>query len=303
MKILVTGGTGFLGRALAGRLEALGHEITCLGSNDCDLTRGDSLERFNALSFDRVFHLAAWTQAGDFCLNHAGEQWLVNQKINTHTLSWWQRRQPQAKMICMGTSCAYDPALPASEGNYLAGNPIESLLAYAMTKRMLYAGLLALHKQFGLKYLYVVPSTLYGPGYPADGRQRHFIFDVIHKIVRGKFHGDPVVLWGDGHQKRELVFVDDFVRILLRLADERDNDIVNVGAGEEFTIRHFARLVCDRLDYDFERIRFDASRYVGARSKCLEIRKLRGLVRDLNFTPMETGLSETIDWFAKSVVP
>ena len=136
-------------------------------------------------------------------------------------LAWWQDRQPQAKLICIGTSCAYCPGTELAEENYLDGLPIDSLFTYAMTKRMLYVGLLALQKQFGLKYLCLVPSTLYGPGYHTDGRQMHFIFDLIRKILRGKMHGEPVVLWGDGHQTRELVYVEDFVSLALRLAAQR----------------------------------------------------------------------------------
>jgi GDP-L-fucose synthase len=255
------------------------------------------LNRFNDRTYDQIYHLAAWTQAGDFCLYHPGEQWIINQQINTNVLAWWQKYQPQAKLIAIGSSCGYDPDLPLVEENYLAGTPIESLFTYAMTKRMLYAGLLALHKQFGLKYLYPVASTLYGPGYHIDGRQMHFIFDLIHKIIRGKVYGEPVVLWGDGYQRRELVFVDDFVRIMIELAATRDNDIVNIGAGEEFTIRHFAKLICEKVGYDFNAIEFDTSRYVGARSKCLVVKKLRSLIPDLTMTPVDIGLTKTIDWF------
>ena len=71
---------------------------------------------------------------------------------NTSVLGWWQRHQPQAKLICMGTSCSYDPARELSEENYLGGEPIDSLYTYAMTKRMLQVGLLALHKQYRMNY-------------------------------------------------------------------------------------------------------------------------------------------------------
>jgi len=173
MNILITGATGFLGSTLCDRLERDGHTLVRLGSRNCDLTQPDSLDRFNDLRYDQIFHLAAWTQAGDFCLRHPGEQWIINQQINTNVLAWWQRHQPQAKLIAMGTSCAYAPELELVEENYLTGLPIDSLFTYAMTKRMLYAGMLALHKQFGLSYLCLVPSTLYGPGYHTDGRQMH----------------------------------------------------------------------------------------------------------------------------------
>jgi len=299
MRVLITGASGFLGKALCRELTARGDDITPLSSKDGDLTRADSLDRFGEQSYDQIYHLAAWTQAGDFCLHHAGEQWIINQQINTNVLAWRQKSQPKAKLICMGTSCAYAPECELKEENSSSGTPIESLFTYAHTKRMLYVGLLALNKQFGLNYLCLVPSTLYGPGYHTDGRQMHFIFDLIRKIIRGKLRGEPVLLWGDGYQSRELVFVDDFVRVALDLASTRNNDLINIGAGEEFTIRHFAKLICEKVGYPFASIQFDAQRYVGARSKCLNIDKLRQISPKLNLTPLKTGLEKTIEWMLK----
>ncbi len=175
--------------------------------------------------------------------------------------------------------------------------PISSLFTYAMTKRMLYAGLLALNKQYGLKYLCLVPSTLYGTGYHTDGRQMHFIFDLIRKIIRGKLYDEPVILWGDGTQSRELVFVEDFAKIAMELAQTVDNDLINIGAGEEFTIRHFAKIICEEVGYDFNKIQFDTSRYVGAKSKCLVVDKLKQSLPNFGLTPLELGLTKTIEWF------
>ena len=297
MRVLVTGATGFLGRFLSDALDSGGHEVVRLSSKNCNLLHEGALEPFGGTPFECIYHLAAWTQAGDFCLYHPGEQWVINQRINTNVLDWWRRRQPQAKLVCMGTSCSYDPGLELVEENYLAGTPIESLFTYAMTKRMLYVGLLALRKQYGLRYLHLVPSTLYGPGYHADGRQMHFIFDLIRKILRGKLLGESVVLWGDGYQRREVFYVEDFVRIALELAERCEDETFNIGAGREYSIREFARIICQQVGYDPEAIRYDIARYVGARSKCLDIRKLRGWITEPEMTPMEEGLAKTIDWF------
>jgi len=212
MNILVTGATGFLGTALCRALENRGHFVVRLGSKDCDLTKQGSLDRFNDRAYDQIFHLAAWTQAGDFCLAHPGEQWVINQQINTNVLAWWHKSQRQAKLIAMGTSCAYSPDLPLSEEHYLSGLPIDSLFTYAMSKRMLYVGLLALAKQFDMRYLCLVPSTLYGAGYHLDGRQMHFIFDLIRKILSAKLHGTPVVLWGRRPPKARTCFPQRFRR-------------------------------------------------------------------------------------------
>ena len=296
MKILVTGATGFLGRFLCPRLSAAGHEVVGLGSGTADLTRDGWHKVIEDQQFQRIFHLAAWTQAGDFCLRHPGEQWLINQKINTNVLAWWQSRQPQAKLICMGTSCSYDPRLPLSEEHYLEGTPETSLYTYAMTKRMLLVGLRALEKQYGLRFLYTVPSTLYGPEYHADGRQMHFIFDLMAKILRGKLRGEKVVLWGDGRQKRELMHVRDFVGALLELSRTCDNEVVNVASGREYTIREYAAMICGIVGYDPALIEYDTDRYVGVTSKWLSNAKLKALLPGLEFTPLDEGLAETVDW-------
>ena len=296
MNVLVTGATGFLGRRLCARLEAQNHRLVPLSSKNSDLTVPQSLDPFNDRRYDQIYHLAAWTQAGDFCLFHPGEQWIINQQINTNVLNWWQKCQFQAKIICIGTSCAYAPDMQLVEQNYLLGEPTSSLFTYAMTKRMQYVGLLAIHKQFGGRYLCVVPSTLYGPDYHTDGRQMHFIYDLIRKIIHGKLYGKEVILWGDGYQRRELIYTDDFVTAVLSLANNIDNELVNIGAGEEFTIRYFAERICERVNYDFNRVRFDESRYVGARSKCLDITKLKRLVPDFKPVDLEAGLMTTIDW-------
>ena len=298
MRVFVTGGSGFMGQHLLAALRARGDEVLAPSSRECDLRNLQALDRVSeSEKFDRIFHLAAWTQAGDFCLKHPGEQWVINQQINTNFLDWWQRSQPQAKLVCMGTSCAYAPDARLEESRYLVGEPIESLFTYAMTKRMLYVGLKSLQKQFGLRYLCLVPSTLYGPGYHTDGRQMHFIFDLIRKILRGRDFGEPVVLWGHGHQKRELVLADDFVRLALAVDHSCDNELVNIGAGVEYSIREFAALICDLSGFDASRIRYDESRYVGAQSKCLEIEKLRTIVGDPRFTDLREGLRRTIAWF------
>jgi GDP-L-fucose synthase len=297
--IFVTGGSGFLGSFLISELRSLGYHVDAPSSRDCNLLSKQSLDQYANRSYEVIFHLAAWTQAGDFCLTHPGEQWLNNQLINTHVLNWWFESQKKAKLIFMGTSCSYDPNIGLKESDYMLGSPVESLYTYAMTKRMLYQGAVALGKQYDLKWLCLVPSTLYGPNYHLDGRQMHFIFDLIRKILRGKMYGEDVVLWGDGMQKREIIHVIDFVRTMLKIAFKVENDIYNLGFGEEISIRSFAEIICDEVGYDFNQINFDTTKYVGATSKCLNIEKIEKELPGYkqNLTEVSVGLKGTIEWF------
>ena len=302
MKIFVTGGNGFLGSALKKHLIDGSNEVVSPTSEECNLVLEDSLKKFEDEDFDQIYHLAAWTQAGDFCLLHPGEQWIINQKINTNVLSWWQKKQPQAKLIFMGTSCAYSPECDLVEENYMLGEPIDSLYTYAMTKRMMYQGARAMQKQFGLDWLCAVPSTLYGPGYHSDGRQMHFIFDLIRKILRGKYFGEPVVLWGDGHQRRELVYLDDFIKTLINVNTNNKNVLINIGAGKDYSIREFASIICNLVSYDQEKIQYDTTKYVGAKTKKLSVEKLISIYPDYieRQTKLNEGIKSVIEWFKKT---
>lgn len=241
--------------------------------------------------------MAAFTKAGDWCLYHPAEQFEINQKINTNILTYWKEHQSQAKMIAMGTSCSYSPEYPLSEDYYLKGNPESSLFTYAMTKRMLLTGLQAYSKQYGLKYIQYIPSTLYGPLFDLD--DSHFIFDLIKKIYNGKFNNSTVELWGDGYQSRELIYVPDAIEIMLSTL-HLENCVLNLGRGKEYTIREYANTVSNLLDYDKDLIVYNTEKYVGVKSKQLSTEKLNQLLPEFAFTDLSVGLKSTVDYYVKS---
>lgn len=296
-KVLVTGATGFLGRHLVSELVKENYDVVSSNSKTANLTEYTNLYQYNDLKFDYIFHLAAFTKAGDWCLYHPAEQFEINQKINTNILKYWKEHQSQAKMIAMGTSCSYSPEYPLSEDYYLKGNPESSLFTYAMTKRMLLTGLQAYSKQYGLKYIQYIPSTLYGPLF--DLEDSHFIFDLIKKIYNGKFNNTPVELWGDGYQSRELIYVTDAIKIMLSTL-HLENSVLNLGRGKEYTIREYANTICNLLDYDTSSINYNTEKYVGVKSKQLSTEKLNQLLPNFVFTDLSVGLMDTVNYYVES---
>lgn len=296
MDILVTGATGFLGRHLTSQLSKLGHNIYISNTTTANLEDINNLAVFVDVKFDYIYHLAAVTKAGDYCLHHKGDQWIKNQKINTNILQYWKECQPQAKMICMGTSCSYAPDIPMHEENYLLGQPESSLYIYAMTKRMLLMGLQALEHQYGLEWAYFIPSTLYGPGFELD--DNHFIFDFIRNCYNAKYNGDKFVVWGDGEQRRELIYVQDAVDAIIALSSVK-NKIFNLGSGQDYTINEFANKVCEVYHYDPNLIGHDMTKYVGVREKKIDTDRMVKYLGNEKFlkTSLEQGLTTSIEYF------
>lgn len=283
MNILVTGATGFVGRHLIKKLEKE-HNITKINSsnwgNIFSLT-----EQFNY-----IIHLAVKTAAGGYCQNHPGEQYLVNSDINNTILKYWKEQQPQAKMITFGSSCGYDKAVEKTEENYLKGEPEPGYEVYGSVKRNLLVGLKALKQEYNMNYSYLIPSVFYGPEY--DLHDRHFIFDLIRKIVNAKNGGDKVVLWGTGDQTRELIYIKDAVDIIIE-SMVWDKQIVNLSSGKEYSIKEYAQTICDVVGYDFHLIEWDADAFVGSPNKKL----INTHLQDYQFTSLKEGLIETIKYY------
>jgi len=293
MKVLITGSTGFLGRHLTKYIKKLGWDIFESNTKRANLVCDKNLHIYNDLKFDYIFHLAAHTKAGDYCLHHKGEQFEINQRINSNILKYWNDKQRQAKMIAMGTSCSYSPELPLTEDNYLKGEPDEGLYTYAMTKRMLLVGLKSYAEQYGLKWLYFVPSTLYGPNF--EESDNHFIFDFIKNCYQAKYNHKKFIVWGDGTARRELIYVEDACDTMTKLLGQ-NNEIFNLGAGEDHSINDFAKYVCEAFDYNPALIEHDLTKYVGVKSKLLDISKTSGLNL---LRPLKDGLQKTINWYRK----
>ena len=185
-----------------------------------------------------------------------------------------------------------------TEDNYLLGDPDKGLYTYAMTKRMLLIGLKSLGEQYGLKWLYFVPSTLYGAEFELE--DNHFIFDFIRNCYNAKHKGEEFVVWGNGHQRRELIYVEDAVSAIIELLNF-DNQVFNLGSGQDNSINEFAKIVCDLYEYDSNLVKHNLSKYVGVKEKRIDTMKTGAALhpKKLNQTSLQDGLKISIDYFIK----
>ena len=283
-KILITGGTGFVGRALVPALKSE-YDVEVASSQDMKSKLFDCGQ-----NYDYIIHMAVKTAAGGYCQNHSGEQFLVNTDINNAFFQGWKNCFPNAKVITFGSSCGYDANIEKTEANYLKGEAEPGYEVYGNIKRNLLVGCQAMEKEYGMKYSYLIPSTLYGPNYELD--DRHFIFDLIRKIVDAKQNGGEVVLWGDGYQRRELIYIDDAVKII-KHALTWNLKICNLSSGQDYSIRDYAQTICDIVGYDFNSIKFDTNQFVGSLSK----KMINTNLTAIDFTSLEDGLRKTIEYY------
>ena len=291
MKVLVTGSTGFVGKHLVKRLKKEGHEVIEINS-----TNFTSMWNLEKNSIEVIVHLAVKTAAGGYCQQYPGEQWVINNSINTDMLAYWADNQQRAHMVTFGSSCGYNNDVVKSEENYLLGEPEKGYEVYGMSKRNLLVGLKALNKEFMMDYNYLIPSVFYGPDY--DLEDKHFIFDLIRKIITAKNGGDEVVLWGDGTQERELIYIDDAVRIIKACINNPDAPkIFNLSSGNTHTLKEYAQTICDIVGYDYDLIKWDTDAFVGSPSKKLVNTHLKGF----EFTPLKEGLRKTIEYYESSI--
>ena len=293
-KVLILGATGFLGRHFVQAAEANKKlELFKLNSKKYNLLTNQIFE-LNKVKFDYIFHFAVHTKAAGYSQRHPGQQFLINQKINSTVLNYWKDVQPQAKLIAFGTGYSYSSDISKVEENYLHGQCESGFETYGMTKRMLFVGVNAIAKEYDMKYIFYVPSCFYGEGYDKD--DRHFICDLVRKICDAKYKsGSPVVLWGDGHQRRDLIYVKDAVDVLLKNL-HKENEVYNLSTGVDCSIREYAKMICDIVEYDFKLIKFDTTKFVGARERKLNVDKLNYS----NFTDLRTGLKKVVDFYTQN---
>jgi GDP-L-fucose synthase len=302
VRILVTGGAGFLGSHVVDLLRAEGEDPFVARRRDYDLIDPAATRRlFADARPELVFHLAA--EVGGIGANreNPGRYWHANLAMGLNVLEE-SRRAGVEKLVLVGTICAYPELTPVPfrEHDLWAGYPESTNAPYGVAKRALLTGAQAYRQQYGLNAIYLLPVNLYGPRDDFDLRTSHVVPALIRKMLDARDAGEgSVVLWGDGRPTREFLYVEDCAEALV-LAARRYNrpEPVNLGTGEEISIRDLAALVADITGFAGE-VSWDVSKPGGQARRCLDVSRAERLLGFRARTFLRAGLERTVAWYAE----
>ncbi|HEY4346300.1 MAG TPA: GDP-L-fucose synthase [Gaiellaceae bacterium] len=296
MKVLVTGGAGFLGSFLVERLEARGDEVFVPRSAEYDLTSAAETQRlFEAAQPELVFHLAA--EVGGIGANRSnpGRYWFANLAMGTNVLEL-SRIQGVRKLVIAGTVCSYPKFTPTpfSEDDLWSGYPEETNAPYGVAKKAILVGAQAYREQYGLDSIYLLPANLYGPRDNFDLQTSHVVPALIRKFLAGE---PRVTLWGDGTPTREFLYVEDAADALLVAADRYSSaEPLNIGTGVEISIGELAEAVRELTGSSSE-IVWDASMPNGQPRRRLDTSRSEKQLEWRAGTALREGLERTIAWY------
>src|SRR6266851_2378211 len=297
-RILVTGGSGFLGKHV---LAARGfRNVSAPSHSDYDLTQADQVAAcISDLRPDGIVHLAA--VVGGIGANQArpGDFFYQNLVMGTELMEQARLASVQ-KFVAIGTICAYPKFTPTPfrEEDLWEGYPEETNAPYGLAKKMLLVQAQAYRQQYGFNAIYLLPTNLYGPGDNFHPTNAHVIPDMIRKCLDAVERGDQaIVLWGTGTPTREFLFAPDCAEgIVAALERYEGAEPVNLGSGEEINIADLAHLIAEATGFRGE-IRFDPSKPDGQPRRKLDTSRAVSEFGWRSTTSFRDGLRATVEWY------
>lgn len=300
-RVVVTGGAGFLGTYVVDALRRRGApEPFVPRARDYDLVRLDAIERMlDAAKPDLVIHLAARVGGIGANRDNPGSFFHDNLLMGVHLLEA-ARLRGVPKVVLLGTVCAYPKfaPVPFREESLWDGYPEETNAPYGLAKKMLLVQSQAYRQQYGYDSIYLLPVNLYGPRDHFDPGVSHVIPALIKKVVDAQEAGArEIVCWGDGSPTREFLHAADAAEGILLAAERYDaSDPVNLGSGEEVTIKHLAETIARLCAFE-GRITWDPTKPNGQPRRKLDTTKAERLFGFKAQRKLEDGLRETIAWY------
>src|SRR6202158_1488213 len=303
-RVVVSGGSGFLGSFVVEQLRAAGcREITVPRSRDYDLReKSEVLRLYKEAHPDIFIHLAA--VVGGIGANRAnpGRFFHDNAVMGLHAIET-ARIVGIEKFVCAGTIFSYPKftPVPFREENFWDGYPEETNAPYGLAKKMLLVQLQAYREQYGLNGIYLTPVNLYGPRDNFDLESSHVIPALIRKCWEAKQAQKPeIIAWGSGKATREFLYVEDAAEAIVLAAEKYQKpDLVNLGSGEEVSIRELLEIICALIGYDGA-VRWDPPKPDGQPRRCLDTSRALAEFDWRANTTLRDGLQRTIAWFSEA---
>src|SRR3990167_3803267 len=303
-RVLVTGGSGFLGSFVVEKLGEKGcQDIFVPHSEEYDLRQLDVIQRLlKDTKPDMIIHLAACVGGIGANRAHPAEFFYDNLMMGVQLMheSWLAGIN---KFVAIGTVCAYPKftPVPFKEDDLWNGYPEETNAPYGLAKKMLLIQTQTYRQQYGFNAIYLLPVNLYGQRDNFDLESSHVIPALIRKCIEAaKRNDDHIVVWGTGKPTREFLYVEDAAEGIL-LAAERYNgsEPVNLGSGMEISIHDLVHLIA-RLTGFKGKIVLDSSKPDGQPRRCLNTERAERVFGFRAKTSFEDGLRRTIKWYRKS---